>query len=247
MFEDLVLFGIVISGNLITWFILQNLKWKQNSVGLILLKIVSFIGIVIHEIAHFLMCMLTGIQPKGIRASYREQEGKVLIHNLDHLSFLQAFLICFAPLLVSSYIAYLCIHVMFLTNIVFVLKIICAVVFISILLHARPSRPDLRLFKNSFSRDPLYSMYQIGLVIISGLIVFFLRLSLPYYLTFIDYILIGIFYTMFKYSLLGLRRGYEYLVGKYSDSSINKSTSNPYRMRHKPKIPKREQVPRRQW
>jgi len=247
MFEDLLLFGIVIAGNLIAWFILRNLKWKQDSAGVIILKIVSFIGIVIHEVAHFLMCLLTGIPPTGIHASYRDQEGEVMIHRLEHLSFLQAFLICFAPLLVSSYIAYLCIHIMFLTNLVFVFKLICAVVLISILLHARPSRPDLKLFKNSFSRDPLYSVYQIGLVILSGLIVFILYLPLPYYLSFIDYILIGIFYTVFKYSLLGLRKGYEYLMGRYNESSTIKSTSNPYRMLHKPKIPKREHVPRRQW
>jgi hypothetical protein len=247
MFEDLLLFGIVIAGNLFTWFILRNLKWKQNSVGLIILKVVSFIGIVIHEVAHFLMCLLTGIPPTGIRTSYRDQEGEVMIHDLSHLSFIQGFLICFAPLFISSYIAYLCIHVMFLTSAVFFIKVIAGVVFISILLHARPSISDLKVFRSTFTDDPLYSMYQIALIVLSGLIVFFMNLPLPYYLSFVHYIVIGIFYMVFKYGLLGLRRGYGFLATKFGGLSVQRAPTNPYRKQHKPTQTKREQVPRRQW
>lgn len=248
MFEDLLLFGIILIGNLIVWFIIRNLNLKRMSISGIIYRILGFIGILIHELSHFTMCLLTGVRPTDFRISYRGQRGSVSVPFMERLTFLQGFLLCFAPLLISSYIAYLCIYVMFLTGTLFVFKVFCGAVFISILMHCRSSSADLRVFKKSFLDDPLYSLYQVGLVVLSGIIVFLLNISVPYYLSFVNYILMGVFYTFFKYGFLGIRKIYDYFVIRVRGSSrVSSPPPNPYRVRRISKKPKRERIPRRQW
>ncbi|TFF97005.1 MAG: hypothetical protein EU547_05565 [Promethearchaeota archaeon] len=247
MFEDLLLFIIVILGNLVVWFIIRQLHLKKNSSSLILLKIISIIGILIHEVSHFLMCLFTGIKPTGFHLSYRKQEGNIEISNAERITFLQGFLICCAPILIASYIAYLCVYVMFLTYFHIILKFICGIIFISILMHSRPSKQDILIFKRTFSEDPLYSIYQIGILIISGIIIFLINFPLPYYLSFLHYFLIGLLYIVFKYGFLAIRKIFEYFLNKKNSIMSLDSLSNSYRKTIRAKKPIQNKIPRRQW
>ncbi|TFF94132.1 MAG: hypothetical protein EU544_04885 [Promethearchaeota archaeon] len=248
MFEDLLLFMIVTLGNLVVWFLIRNLHLEKGSPTLILIKIVGIVGILIHELSHFFMCLITGVTPNGFHLSYSDQEGNITVSKTEQMTFLQGLLICIAPLLIASYIAYICVYVMFLTTLHIFIKVICGVVFVSILMHSRPSSADIHTFKETFSNDPTYSLYQIGLGIVSGIIIFLINLPLPYYLSFIHYLLIGVLYTVITYGVLALRRGVEYIMSKqnsYTPQAAGMSSS--YRTRNKTQKPKREQLPRRQW
>lgn len=246
MFEDIILFGIILATNIIMTLCIRYCIHSGSRIR-ILLQAMGTIGVLFHELAHFTMCLLTGVRPGKIKVSHKAQSGYVTIDPAERVSFLQTVMISFAPLLISSYIAYYCIYLIFLTNAMVLFKFVAGIIFISIILACTPSGPDLNTIREAFFDDPLYSWYQIGLVAISTLVVFFLNLPLPYYLSFIHYILIGILYTLLRYFLLGIR----YLVdrvGKKGDlMHIEPPLTHSQRTINKPKPQKKTQIPRGQW
>lgn len=76
----------------------------------------------------------------------------------------------------------------------------------SIVLAAAPSLADLIIIPRAFKEDPYYSLYQIFLTILSVATVWVIVIEyqVSFFHEIINYILIMIFYYIFKYSFRGL-------------------------------------------
>ncbi len=168
-----------------------------------LLRIIAFIGIIIHELCHYGMCLLMGKRPESIKVSYREMKGSV---RSDVGTFLQAFLIGLAPLLIMSYIAWFCLDIALFSSFLWYYRWLAGILVISILFAAGPSPADIRAITSRFSRNSKYAMFQILIVFLSGIIVYFLtsNLFIPVKFSFIYFIFIGVGYFFLKYLAMGV-------------------------------------------
>lgn len=168
-----------------------------------------FIGVAVHELSHFTMCIIVGIRPKGIVIRLRSKStgkvspsGKVPV-DWHNGTFLQAMFICLAPLIFSTWLFFWSLSIAFTADQVHPLIRIAAGFFcVSLFLGATPSKPDFMIIGHWFKEDPKYSLYQVGLLVLSG---FFVWGILVYYsivlpLDIIYYILVGVGYYVVKYS-----------------------------------------------
>lgn len=249
MFEDLIVFAMGIAILFVFRFIFSVLISSKHDTLRVALKVCGFFGIAVHELSHFIMCIVTGAHPDGISVSYRRQAGKVSLKDAERMSFMQAFLTSLAPLLIISYLLYWCV-VIFLSPITPDLwRIVAFVSFISLGIGVSPSRQDLWIIGKIFNKDPLYSLYQIGLVALSTVFIFFTTstIPIPYYYSFMFYVFIGIGYYALKYLFLGIKLLGEYIYSHYSKRQNTLSAVSQYRVRHRPKNKKKEQIERGQW
>ena len=89
----------------------------------------AIIGIIIHEISHILICLITHTHIDGIRLIYKskrmgrsrfqgnyEYAGRVDIHPEKHISFLQALAVAFAPLYISFWFFFFLLDYLLYTN-----------------------------------------------------------------------------------------------------------------------------------
>jgi hypothetical protein len=249
MFEDLIVFAMGITILIVVRFIISVWISPKHDTLRVALKICGVVGITVHELSHFVMCIVTGAHPEGISVSYRRQTGQVRLKDAERMTFMQGFLTCLAPLLIISYLLYWCI-VVFLSPITpDIWRGIVLISFISLGIGVSPSRQDIRIVGLIFNKDPLYSLYQIGLVTLSTLIIFFTThgLPIPYYYSFIFYVLIGMGYYALKYLFLGIKMLGEYTYSHYTKRQNTLSAISQYRVRHQPKNKKKQQIKRGQW
>lgn len=245
MFEDLIIFPVVlVAGLIVSYF-----AYKKNKKIPMGLRILGVFGIFIHELSHFLMLLATGGTPSHLRVSYRHFHGTVGLKNFERMTFLQLFLTALAPLLVISYLVFYCWQIFITPAIDDLYRTIAIVVMVSLLIGSPPSRPDIRAMIHAFNTDPLYSLYQIALVLLSLFIMYLISFSVifPYYLSFVYYILTGIVYYLLKYTFIGIRRGCSALYRKFSTRPTSISSSELYRTRHSPKKEKKQKIERGQW
>ena len=145
-------------------------------VGDTVARLLFFIGVVVHELCHRLMCALTGVPAYNTRAHYRNRygqtspSGSVSLRQPFQMTFLQGFLVCFGPLIIGAWIVYYLLMIAFSPFFDPVIRVISAICVISILLAISPSQSDLFTVKFSFQNDPSHGFYQIFLVSISFLI-----------------------------------------------------------------------------
>ena len=107
MFEDIWFFLIV----LFVCIVLRNIFVNTHGIIFRIYCNLRFIGTICHEIAHATLCILTGVKVKKISVNYKEGGGFV---SHGKCSFLQQEIIATAPLIFSSYLAYLCLHILLL-------------------------------------------------------------------------------------------------------------------------------------
>jgi hypothetical protein len=240
MIEELWVFLII----LISSIIAHNLLLKDRSGYFypIILRL-AFIGVVVHEISHYVMNLAVGIKPEGITIRWRDKQTHVRSPHGAVLSkprsFLQAFVICLAPLYISTWLIFFSLHMMVDSEFIPMIRILAGFFFISLLLGASPSAQDFNNIPNSFRIDPSHSLYQIFLVFISGLILWLILISIHikfildvfYYLS-----IIGI-YLLLKFSLIGMNR----IVQRINLTNYRKTPKLKYkrftRRHYKPKKP----------
>ena len=173
---------------------------------------IMIVGIVIHELFHYLMCLVTNTPVDKVNLldkikreegpGYRRYEftGSVLIKSERDISLLQAILVSFAPLVFSFWIFFsLLSQVIHPTN--EIIFFICLFIILSIIFSAAPSSADLACIPRAFSANPKYSTYQIFLIFLSIFVVWWI---LPFFgqatlHEAIIYLLIGVFYYLWKY------------------------------------------------
>ena len=121
---------------------------------------------------------------------------------------MQYVFISLAPLYISTVLFFWSLTVFFTPAYDDFIRVFAGIFCVSLLLGAAPSSADLRLIKISFKKDPRYSLYQIGLMLMSGVLVWattmYYTIVLPF--DFLYYIIIGIVYFVIKYSFQGIRK-----------------------------------------
>lgn len=176
-----------------------------------ILDIMRFVGVVVHELAHYTLGILFGVKVGKFKVKYRsEQTHRVAPHGsvedpeFHRNSFIQSFMMSFAPLFVSTFLLMFCLDIIFHIQTEIWIKILAILFGVSLLMGSKPSRQDVRCVGLSFKINPRYSLYQISLILISGLLVWvyidLFFISLPFeVLYYIEYfIFLALFYFGFK-------------------------------------------------
>jgi len=169
-----------------------------------------FIGIIVHEVSHYIMCILTHtkVTKTNIIPIRNKKDGLSGNITTAKSNFFQTFLISFAPLFVGTYIIGFILFYIFSPAVNYTIALILIYITISIFLTLSPSNADIRMIANSFqSTNKRYTLIQI--------IVIFIAASISYYLmNFFDIIifdslitlffLVMLFYYIIRYLGLGL-------------------------------------------
>lgn len=195
-----------------------------------IINTLRYIGVIVHELSHFIMCLVVGVHPQGIKIRFKDEttnetapHGAVFFDSHDY-TFLQSALIGLAPTIVSTWLFFLSLDIA-LTQMEPLIKIVAGSFCLTLLLGAAPSATDFRNIGRSFKQSPKYSCFQIFLVVLSGFIVWAISVfyQIIIYYDIIYFILVGIGYTVLKYSFMGIKI-FAYSI--YSKDRINSSGRN---------------------
>jgi hypothetical protein len=175
------------------------------------LHVLAFVGVFVHEVAHYTLNILFGVKTGKIKVKYRsENKGRVAPHGsvglpeFERNSFLQTFIGSVAPLFISTFLFLFCLDIIFNLETEAWVDVVATVFCVSLFIGSEPSSQDMRLIGITFRKDPRYSFYQIALVVVSGLFVWlFVDLYLIYLpfevLYYVEYFLFVIlFYFVLK-------------------------------------------------
>lgn len=249
--------------DLVFWFIFmlvcsKTLRYLRNkSLGpfRVILNILSFIGVFVHEISHLVMNIIFGVQIKSISVKYRDERtrrvapnGVVDIKDFPKYSLMQVTLGSIAPLFISTILFMFCLDIIFTLKLNPWINLVTAFFAFSLLIGSKPSNQDIRLIKYAFSQNPRYSFYQIFLVVLSILVIWyvidFTLIHFPfdflYYILF--FLLVVLSYYAFKYCFRGL-----YILYNRLFSSITGDLKFFTRKRHKPIKPSRLGIEEPHW
>ena len=196
---------------------------------------IAFVGVAVHEVAHYTVSAILGAKPANIRVKYRSEDkstvaihGSVGLPEFERNSLLQTFATSFAPLLVSTFLLMFCLDVIFHIQTELWIKVVAVAFSLSLIIGSEPSGQDIKVIGRSFKNDPRYSVYQISLLIISGVLIwlfvdlyiFILPFEVLYYiayfvvLTFFYFALKGAFWMVGKST-----KGITKKMGKFQVSS----------------------------
>jgi len=172
---------------------------------------IAFVGVAVHEVAHYTVSAILGAKPANIRVKYRsEDKSRVAIHGsvglpeFERNSLLQTFAISFAPLLVSTFLLMFCLDVIFHIQTDLWIKVVAIAFSLSLIIGSEPSGQDIKVIGRSFQNDPRYSVYQIFLLVLSGALIwlfvdmyfFILPFEVMYYIGY--FIVLTSFYFVIK-------------------------------------------------
>ncbi|MFX0073163.1 MAG: hypothetical protein ACFFAO_18955, partial [Candidatus Hermodarchaeota archaeon] len=154
-----------------------------------------------------------------------------------NLAFLQALLIALAPIYLSFWLFFFLLEQLLYANLDVLVFFIIVFVMVSIILGASPSIADLSNIPKAFHRDPTYSMYQIFLLLLSGVTVWLIMTVYTIYVIheLFYYVFIFVGYYGFKYGLRGLNEMY-YSLSKSPKKTKSRSLT---RRRLKPRKPRK--------
>ena len=210
MFEELpFIIGFLLFSIIVSYLMLKYITepFKKIIVGLMV------VGIVIHELFHLLMCLITNTPVESVKLlekiktegpGYKNYEfnGRLTIKKDRGMSFLQAVLVGVAPLFFSFWLFFFLLDKVIhpINEIIF---FTCLFIVLSIMFSAAPSSEDLKCIPRAFSENVGYSIYQILLLLLSVLLVWLIIpvLKQPYFHEIIIYLLIGIFFYVWKYGI----------------------------------------------
>lgn len=211
MFEEVpIIIEFLLFSILVSYLLLKYVPepFKKIFVGFMI------VGIIIHELFHLLMCLITNTPVERVNllekiksgegSGYIKYEfyGSVSINRDKEISFLQAILVAVAPLFFSFWIFFLLLHQVIhpVNEIIF---FVCLFFVLSIMFSAAPSSTDISCIPRAFRDNPKYSTYQILLLLLSILLVWLLIpiLKLPIIHETILYLFIMLFYYLLKYGI----------------------------------------------
>ena len=145
-----------------------------------IIKGLAVAGIVIHELCHYLMCIVTRSPIENVtlvkKLDFKEEgrlgyygEVKVQAHRI---SFLQAVLIGLAPLYLLFWLFFILLEILVYSQVEPVVFFVFIFIMISISLSAAPSFADFLIIPKTFLNNFNHSMYQVLLVVLSFLLTF---------------------------------------------------------------------------
>lgn len=208
---------------------------------------IGYLGVLVHECAHYSMSLVVGRKPDSFSVKWRDEktgirspQGAVAMDKPP--SFLQAIVICFAPLYISTWLIFLCLRIALSSDFDPYLRILSGVLFISLLIGAAPSSADFMQISNAIHNDPSNSLYQIVLIFVSAGILWVLLQFTPIIFTIDEYYFFTIagFYLILKFSI----KGFKFMVHKINPVNYAKPTKIKFkrltRQHYRPKKPRRE-------
>ncbi|MFX1595385.1 MAG: hypothetical protein ACFFBK_04905 [Promethearchaeota archaeon] len=246
MLEELVIFFIILCISLVVRNTVSKGKRVLGPFYPIVLRL-EFIGVVFHEVSHWVMSVVVGSKPKSLSIKWRNEKygfrsphGSVKPENLESL--LQAVVIVLAPLYFSTWLIFLFFFIMLSPANILLVRVIAGFLCISLVLGAAPSTQDFRCIGVAFRLDPSHSMYQILLVICSGLILWGVLLftQVQFILDIFYYLSIAGIYFVLKGSIFGIKS----IIYRSSSQNYQKPSKVHFkgftRRHYKPKKPHRE-------
>lgn len=196
-------------------FIIEHALFSRDmgKAGNMIKNLVFFVGVIVHELSHRIMCALTGVPTDGISVKYRDKygqvnpNGSVSPRNMYQINFMQGVLISFAPLLIGVWVIYL--FLVIASNPFFdpVIRVIAGVCAFSVFITLAPSQADLSMVKISFQNDPSQGIYKITLVLAAFLLSWILVgiYNIVFPVEFLYYFIIIGFYFGLKYTITFLK------------------------------------------
>jgi len=250
MLEELVVFAIILVISLFFRHLISKGKSLSPFYG-ILIRL-EYIGVVIHEISHYLISLLVGIKPRRIEIKFRHEDmgfvaphGEVLVRPE---SFLQGFLISFAPLYISTWLAVLFFNIFAYSNFWWGIRFIAILFLVSTIIGAAPSSADISCIFRSIGVDPIYTLYQIFLIIISIFILwaFLYYFEIVFFLDVFYYLSIAVIYWGLKLGFMGISK-IIFLTRSKSQKSHKLRIRRIARRRYKPKKPHKIGIEEAPW
>ena len=251
MFEELIMMGIFLLVSVaISYILLNKLPSPLNKI----FRTLAIAGIVIHELCHLVMCVITNASVKNVKLLERvrmEPEtdkfkyrygGRIEVDGEKKLTFLQALLIGLAPLLFSFWLFFFLWNLILTTIVDAAIFFLVIFVMISIFLSAAPSAADLICIPRAFQDDPKYSAYQTLLLVVSIILVWFVVAiyQLVFFHEIVTYVLIMITYYGIKYVLKGFNLLVRLIFSNNDVQAVQNAGRKPYmRRRYKPEKPKK--------
>ncbi|MFX0135024.1 MAG: hypothetical protein ACFFDN_15390 [Candidatus Hodarchaeota archaeon] len=208
--EPLIFFGILIISLIMSSFFLSDRAGPFRPVAMRLF----FIGVIFHEVSHYVMSLVVGRIPEGIRIKWRDEKYRYrsphgAVKSGKPETFLQAIIISLAPLYISTWlIFFLWFGVVFNSAFNPVVRFIAGCICVSLFLTAAPSSGDIQMISKAFNEDPSHSWYQIFLIGISTFILW-LFLTITHIIFFLDvfyYLAIAGIYLTLRFSFIGITR-----------------------------------------
>ena len=212
MIEELSLFLCILIISLLIKNLLFKNKDKLGLFGPIFMRL-AYIGVVVHEISHYSMCLVVGIRPEHLKIKWRyENSGDRSPHGSvkpgRKVSFLQCFIVAYAPLYISTWLIMLTFTIFPSSSFNPIIRVIMFLFCISLFTGAAPSTADFNYVLNAFKLDTTHTFYQIFLVCFSGFILWCILLftQVIFPLDVLYYLAIAGLYLFLKFSLIGIHR-----------------------------------------
>jgi len=243
MIEELAIFFLFLVLSLLARnFLLRKDLGAFNYILLIL----SFVGVAVHEISHYIMNLAVGIVPEKIEINWRDKEThqrspQGLVRSKPR-SLLQAVVICLAPLYISTWLFFLSLQVAANTHVHPILRITAIFFCVSLIIGAAPSNADFNNIPKAFRKDPHNSLYQIFLILLSGVILWIIILytQIVFILDIFYYLAIIGLYLLLRFSFLGVSRGINELQSRNFRKPSKVRLRRFTRTHYKPKRPQKE-------
>ncbi|MFX1314411.1 MAG: hypothetical protein ACFE9T_00975 [Promethearchaeota archaeon] len=210
MLEELLMFLII----LVISIILSNIALNRRVVGPFypITSRMAFMGVIIHELCHYVMCIIVGMRPENIKIKWWAEKTRIVQPHgsvrVKPRSFLQDFLITFAPLYLSTWLAMFFFYIAVYSSYLAPIRIIAGILLVSTIIGAAPSAGDMAFLFAVIRKDPIRTLYQIFLVILS-IIILMVTLYLSKIVFFLDifyYLSIAAIYWVLKLSIMGISK-----------------------------------------
>ncbi len=224
MFEEIPFVVGFFVVSIVVSYLFFRIEFKPIKIAV---QVVAVVGVIVHEISHILMCLVTHtkidsvvllkkVENRGL--SNKVYGGEVNIQSGPRLCFLQALVVGLAPLFISFWIFFLLLHEFYNPNTTEILAALYIFIMISLFLGSAPSKGDWSQIGSAFAYDIEYTLYQLFLVAISVISVWYIvaTLQIPVIHEIINYIFIFIGYYLLKYSFKGVYRGVNRIFKKLS-------------------------------
>ncbi|HEC37548.1 MAG TPA: hypothetical protein ENI29_04885 [bacterium] len=243
MFEELpfilgfMMFSVIFS------YLLFHYIGSQSKI----IKSLAIVGIIFHELCHLFMCIITNTPRESVSLFKKVESeygapikyyGYVKVND-TRITFIQSFLISFAPLYISFWVFFFLLNFLINSQVDILIFILIFYIMVSIVLSAAPSFADLAVIPKTFQNFPEHSLYQIFLLTISVLSTWMIveGYNIQAFHEIVIYLIIATFYFGFKYGFKLIDRIYYSIQMKYRYKTIsNKDTFKRFtRSRYKPK------------
>jgi len=228
MFEEIIVmvgfavFSVVLS------FIL--LKYAPNPLHAIF-RCIAVVGIIIHELSHALMCVVTNTRIRTIKLLERSDGksafglnygGRVELKDYVRLSFLQALLIGFAPIYISFWLFFFLWGQLKNPGLDVLMFYIYIFVMMSLVLSAAPSFADILAIFGAFHFDWRYSLYQTGLTLLSITTVWLVvtNYQIQFFHEIVTYVLIFVGYYGYRFGFKGFKGMYSLFFARGSKNRV---------------------------